>query len=148
MKLIPLTNRYSTLGDGFYAKTLPTPVANPSLIKFNTELAASLGLGVAELDTVKGLGLFSGNAVPEGAEPLAMAYAGHQFGHFNPQLGDGRAIYLGEITSADGEGVDIQLKGSGPTYYSRRGDGRSALGPVLREYLVSEAMFKLNVPTT
>ena len=148
MKLIPLTNRYTFLGDGFYVKTQPTPVADPSLIKFNDELATSLGLEVDALNTLKGLEIFSGNEIPEGAEPLAMAYAGHQFGHFNLQLGDGRAVYLGEITATSGESVDIQLKGSGPTYYSRNGDGRSALGPVLREYLVSEAMFKLNVPTT
>jgi len=148
LKLLSLTNRYTSLGDGFYTRNQPTPVANPSFIKFNNELATDLGLGVDELNSLKGLEIFSGNKIPEGAEPLAMAYAGHQFGHFNPQLGDGRAVYLGEITSASGESVDIQLKGSGPTYYSRNGDGRSALGPVLREYLVSEAMFKLNVPTT
>jgi len=141
-------NRYQALGEGFYDKCKPTPVENPGLIIFNTELATDLGLSTDALDESFLAGVFSGNVIHGTCEPLAMAYAGHQFGSFNPQLGDGRAIYLGELDLRDGGSLDIQLKGSGPTLYSRRGDGRAALGPVLREYLVSEAMFKLNVPTT
>ena len=148
MKPIPFNNRYVTLGNAFYVKTSPSPVANPALIKFNDDLAEALGLFAADLNSTDGAALFSGNRIPDGAEPLAMAYAGHQFGHFNPQLGDGRAILLGEIVSPDGACFDMQLKGSGRTFYSRDGDGRAALGPVLREYLVSEAMVKLGVPTT
>ena len=136
------------LGKTFYVKNRPLPVANPALIKLNENLAESLGLSAADLNSTDGAALFSGNHIPDGAEPLAMAYAGHQFGHFNSQLGDGRAILLGEIVSPDGACFDVQLKGSGRTFYSRDGDGRAALGPVLREYLVSEAMVKLGVPTT
>jgi len=141
-------NRYLALGEGFYEKCNPTPVAKPVLIQLNHELAAELGLSVEGLDERFLADVFSGNVIHEACEPLAMAYAGHQFGHFNPQLGDGRAIYLGELDLVDGGSLDIQLKGSGPTRYSRNGDGRAALGPVLREYLVSEAMHKLHVPTT
>lgn len=145
---IPFNNRYVTLGDAFYVKTKPSPVSNPTLIKFNDELARTLGLQTTDLNATEVAALFSGNVLPGGAEPLAMAYAGHQFGSFNPQLGDGRAILLGDICTAEGACYDIQLKGSGRTFYSRGGDGRAALGPVLREYLLSEAMAKLNVPTT
>ncbi len=145
-------NTYLGLGKGFYALCKPTPVAQPSLIKFNTGLAAELGVMADDYnhdhDEETLAGIFSGNVVHQTSEPLAMAYAGHQFGHFNPQLGDGRAIYLGELGLADGGFLDIQLKGSGQTAYSRNGDGRAALGPVLREYLLSEAMHKLGVPTT
>lgn len=148
MQQIPFNNRYITLGETFFVKTSPSPVTRPSLIKFNDELAGDLGLSVRNPGSADVAALFSGNSIPEGAEPLAMAYAGHQFGHFNPQLGDGRAILLGEVISPDGARFDLQLKGSGVTFYSRGGDGRAALGPVLREYLVSEAMKKLNVPTT
>lgn len=148
MNQIPFSNRYVTLGEAFYVKTSPVPVANPALIKFNESLANALGLSAANLNSAEGAALFAGNLIPEGAEPLAMAYAGHQFGGFNPQLGDGRAILLGEVVTPDGGCFDLQLKGSGQTYYSRDGDGRAALGPVLREYLVSEAMAKLGVPTT
>ena len=148
MNPIPFNNRYVTLGKEFYVKTRPAPVANPALIKFNESLAETLGLSTADLNSIDGAEIFSGNRIPEGAEPLAMAYAGHQFGGFNPQLGDGRAILLGEIVSPEGSSFDMQLKGSGQTFYSRNGDGRAALGPVLREYLVSEAMAKLGVPTT
>ena len=148
MNKIPFSNRYVTLGNTFYVKTSPSPVANPSLIKFNEGLAKALGLSAVNLDSTDGTAIFSGNYIPDGAEPLAMAYAGHQFGNFNPQLGDGRAILLGEIVSPDGSCFDMHLKGSGRTFYSRDGDGRAALGPVLREYLVSEAMAKLGVPTT
>jgi len=148
LKAIHFNNRYLTLGRTFYVRTRPAPVANPALIKLNESLAESLGLSAADLNSTEGAALFSGNAIPEGAEPLAMAYAGHQFGHFNPQLGDGRAILLGELVDPNGNSFDMQLKGSGRTFYSRDGDGRAALGPVLREYLVSEAMAKLGVPTT
>ncbi|HED17379.1 MAG TPA: YdiU family protein [Gammaproteobacteria bacterium] len=150
MKLnkILFRNHYVNLGDAFYVKTAPSPVASPGLIQFNDGLAKELGLSSANLDSADGAALFAGNLIPEGAEPLAMAYAGHQFGHFNPQLGDGRAIHLGEIDNPEGTSFDVQLKGSGRTFYSRGGDGRAALGPVLREYLVSEAMAKLDVPTT
>ncbi len=123
-------------------------MANPALIKFNDDLARALGLSPADLKSSDGANVFSGNIIPDGAEPLAMAYAGHQFAHFNPQLGDGRAILLGQIVRPDGACFDMQLKGCGRTFYSRNGDGRAALGPVLREYLVSEAMEKLGVPTT
>ncbi len=146
MTQFSFTNRYLSLGEGFYDKCKPTPVSKPALIKFNHDLAAELGVS-GDLDDAFLADVFSGNLIHDSCEPLAMAYAGHQFGHFNPQLGDGRAIYLGEL-GAEGRSLDIQLKGSGQTRYSRNGDGRAALGPVLREYLVSEAMHKLYVPTT
>jgi len=141
-------NRYLLLGEAFYEKCKPTPVDKPEVIIFNNELAAELGVTEVAEDDLKLTAMFSGNQIHESCEPLAMAYAGHQFGSFNPQLGDGRAIYLGELDLTAGESLDVQLKGSGPTRYSRNGDGRSALGPVLREYLLSEAMHKLGVPTT
>ena len=141
-------NRYLDLGEGFYEKISPTPVSNPGLIKFNRELAQELGVRGDDSDEKFIADVFSGNLIHSTSEPLAMAYAGHQFGHFNPQLGDGRAIYLGELGSGEGTRLDVQLKGSGQTRFSRNGDGRAALGPVLREYLVSEAMYKLGVPTT
>lgn len=136
------------MGEGFYEKRHPAPVAKPQLIKFNYDLATELGVHADPQDEETLVALFSGNKVHDSSSPLAMAYAGHQFGHFNPHLGDGRAIYLGELDRIDGSSLDIQLKGSGRTGWSRNGDGRSALGPVLREYLLSEAMHKLNVPTT
>lgn len=141
-------NRYLDLGEGFYEKIKPTPVPQPGLIKFNHELAAELGISGSLQDEPFLANVFSGNLLHDSCEPLAMAYAGHQFGQFNPQLGDGRAIYLGELDYVNGGSLDVQLKGSGRTRYSRSGDGRAALGPVLREYLVSEAMHKLGVPTT
>lgn len=144
---ITFKNRYLALGEGFYEKRKPAPVEQPGLIRFNAELAAELGVS-ADVDDALLASIFSGNVIHESCEPLAMAYAGHQFGQFNPQLGDGRAIYLGELDLQNGGSLDIQLKGSGQTRYSRNGDGRAALGPVLREYIVSEAMHKLNVPTT
>ena len=130
-----------------YLRVDPTPVAAPQVIAFNTALAEKLGLEkeAYEKDLAA---IFSGNMTPSGAEPLAMAYAGHQFGHFVPQLGDGRAILLGEVIDRNGARRDIQLKGAGPTPFSRRGDGRAALGPVLREYIVSEAMHALGIPAT
>ena len=141
-------NSYADLPAAFYASVEPTPVSAPVMVQLNTALATELGIDVARLDSAEGLAILSGNRVAEGSEPLAMAYSGHQFGGFSPQLGDGRAILLGEVVRADGIRHDIQLKGSGQTPFSRRGDGRSALGPVLREYIVSEAMAALGVPTT
>lgn len=138
-------NTYAALPAGFHAKLPPTPVAAPRLIKFNQALAAELGLNWQGADLAA---IFSGNLLPPGAAPLAQAYAGHQFGGFSPQLGDGRAILLGEIIDTHGHRRDIAFKGSGPTPFSRRGDGRAALGPVLREYLISEAMHALGIPTT
>jgi uncharacterized protein YdiU (UPF0061 family) len=123
-------------------------VAAPRLVKLNVELARNLGLDPDALAGVQGVEILAGNRVAEGSEPLAQAYAGHQFGYFVPQLGDGRANLLGEVIARDGERYDIQLKGAGPTPFSRSGDGRAALGPVLREYVVSEAMAALGVPTT
>jgi len=145
---IPFDNSYARLPPRFYARVAPTPVAAPRLIRVNTSLAEQLGINPDELASPEGVEALAGNRVPEGAEPVAMAYAGHQFGGFSPQLGDGRAILLGEVVGRDGVRRDIQLKGSGPTPFSRRGDGRAALGPVLREYLVSEAMAALGLPTT
>jgi protein adenylyltransferase len=144
----PFQNTYAALPDGFFARVAPTPVASPRLIKLNWPLAIHLGLDPERLESPEGAEILAGKRVPNGAEPIAMAYAGHQFGHFVPQLGDGRAILLGEVIDADGVRRDIQLKGSGPTPFSRRGDGRAALGPVLREYVVSEAMAALGIPTT
>jgi serine/tyrosine/threonine adenylyltransferase len=141
-------NTYARLPERFYARLDPTPVADPRLIRLNVELARNLGLDPDALASASGVEILAGNSVSEGSEPLAQAYAGHQFGSFVPQLGDGRAILLGEVIARDGARYDIQLKGSGPTPFSRRGDGRAALGPVLREYIVSEAMAALGVPTT
>ena len=146
--LFAFDNSYARLPDRFFARLPPTPVAAPRLVKLNEALARHLGLDPAQLATPEGVSILAGNRVPERGEPLAMAYAGHQFGHFVPQLGDGRAILLGELVDTDGVRRDIQLKGSGPTPFSRNGDGRAALGPVLREYIVSEAMAALGIPTT
>jgi len=146
--MIALASRYAALPDRFYARLAPSPVTAPRLIRFNHPLAAELGLDVGDLNDAALAEVFAGNRVPPGAQPLAMAYAGHQFGHFVPQLGDGRALLLGEVRGADGRWRDVQLKGSGRTPFSRSGDGRAALGPVLREYLVSEAMHALGVPAT
>ena len=144
----PFQNTYAALPDGFFARVAPTPVAAPRLIKLNRPLAVRLGLDPDLLESPEGAEILAGKRLPDGAQPIAMAYAGHQFGHFVPQLGDGRAILLGEVIDIDGVRRDIQLKGSGPTPFSRRGDGRAALGPVLREYIVSEAMAALGIPTT
>jgi uncharacterized protein YdiU (UPF0061 family) len=144
----PFQNTYAALPDNFFARVAPTPVDSPRLIKLNRPLAIHLGLDPDRLGSPEGTEILAGKRIPEGADPIAMAYAGHQFGHFVPQLGDGRAILLGEVIDADGVRRDIQLKGSGPTPFSRRGDGRAALGPVLREYIVSEAMAALGIPTT
>ena len=144
----PFQNTYAALPANFFARVAPTPVAAPRLIKLNRPLALQLGLDPDLLSSPEGTEILAGKTLPAGADPIAMAYAGHQFGHFVPQLGDGRAILLGEVIDKDGIRRDIQLKGSGPTPFSRRGDGRAALGPVLREYIVSEAMFALGIPTT
>lgn len=144
----PFENTYTALPANFFARVAPTPVTSPRLIKLNRPLAVHLGLDPDLLSSPEGAEILAGKRIPEGADPIAMAYAGHQFGHFVPQLGDGRAILLGEVIDADGVRRDIQLKGSGPTPFSRRGDGRAALGPVLREYIVSEAMAALGIPTT
>src|ERR1700726_2192226 len=144
----PFQNTYATMPANFFARVAPTPVASPKLIKLNRPLAIHLGLDPDRLASPEGVEILAGKQVPDGADPIAMAYAGHQFGHFVPQLGDGRAILLGEVIDIDGIRRDIQLKGSGPTPFSRRGDGRAALGPVLREYIVSEAMAALGIPTT
>ncbi len=141
-------NSYVTLPDRFYVRQAPVPVANPALIRVNHELARLLGIDPAWLESAEGIDTIAGNRVPEGAEPIATVYAGHQFGSFNPRLGDGRAILLGEVIGTDGERYDVQLKGSGITPFSRNGDGRAPLGPILREYLVSEAMASLGVPTS
>ncbi|AWN51066.1 protein adenylyltransferase SelO [Methylobacterium sp. 17Sr1-1] len=141
-------NTYSRLPDRFFARVDPTPVSNPSLIAVNHELAELLQLDFHWLASREGVDVLAGNRVPEGAEPIAAAYAGHQFGHPVPQLGDGRAVLIGETVDRDGVRRDIQLKGSGRTPFSRGGDGRAALGPVIREYLVSEAMAALGIPTT
>jgi serine/tyrosine/threonine adenylyltransferase len=141
-------NSYARLPERFYARLDPTPVAAPQLVKVNVALARELGLDPNALKSVHGVEVLAGNRVAEGAEPLAQAYAGHQFGHFVSQLGDGRANLLGEVMGRNGMRYDIQLKGSGRTPFSRGGDGRAALGPVLREYIVSEAMAALGVPTT
>jgi uncharacterized protein YdiU (UPF0061 family) len=142
-----LDNSYASLPKKFFTKQNPTPVWSPKLIILNYPLAKSLGLNVLELQSNDGIEVFAGNQIPEGALPLAQAYAGHQFGHFT-MLGDGRAILLGEQITPLGQRVDVQLKGSGRTPYSRGGDGRAALGPMLREYIISEAMHALGIPTT
>jgi uncharacterized protein YdiU (UPF0061 family) len=144
----PFDNTYAHLPDRFFARLPPTSVAAPKLVRLNRQLAVQLSLNPDWLSSSEGVEVLAGRRVPSGAEPIAMAYAGHQFGHFVPQLGDGRAILLGEVVDQDGVRRDIQLKGSGPTPFSRRGDGRAALGPVLREYVVSEAMAALGIPTT
>lgn len=144
----PFDNSYARLPDRFFARVPPTPVAAPRLVKLNRMLALQLGLDPDWLAGPEGVEMLAGGRLPEGAEPLALAYAGHQFGHFVPQLGDGRAVLLGEVVDRDGVRRDIQLKGSGRTPFSRGGDGRAALGPVLREYVVGEAMAALGVPTT
>jgi len=145
---VAFDNSYTRLPDRFFARLPPTPVKAPRLIRVNVPLARELGLDPDWLASPEGVEVIAGNRIPDGADPIAQAYAGHQFGGFSPQLGDGRAILLGEVVDREGRRRDIQLKGSGPTPFSRRGDGRAALGPVLREYIVSEAMHALGIPTT
>ena len=139
-----LSNSYIGLPEEFYQQINPTPVENPSLLQFNDELAELLKISLEEQEK---LDIFSGNKIPSDSIPIALNYSGHQFGNFVHELGDGRAVLLGEINNQNGN-YDIQLKGSGLTKFSRQGDGRSALGPVIREYIVSEAMHYLDVPTS
>ncbi len=146
--MLRFDNTYARLPERFYARVEPTKVRAPELVRLNRALAEELGADVAALASAAGAEVLAGNSVPPGAEPIALAYAGHQFGGFVQQLGDGRAILLGEVVGRDGARRDIQLKGAGRTPYSRGGDGRAALGPVLREYIVSEAMAALGIPTT
>ncbi|WHY17593.1 YdiU family protein [Paenibacillus sp. G2S3] len=140
-------NSYAHLPESMYTRIKPTPVSKPELIIFNESLAMNLGLNSTVLHSKDGVQILAGNEVPKGTESLAQAYAGHQFGHFT-MLGDGRAVLLGEQITPQGERVDIQLKGAGRTPYSRGGDGRAGLGPMLREYIISEAMHGLGIPTT
>ena len=142
-----LENSYARLPEVLHARAAPVPVARPEMVLFNEKLAVELGLDPGALAEEYGAEIFAGNRLPDGAKPIAQAYAGHQFGHFT-NLGDGRAVLLGEQITPQGARLDIQLKGSGRTPYSRRGDGRAALGPMLREYIVSEAMHALGIPTT
>jgi uncharacterized protein YdiU (UPF0061 family) len=141
-------NTYARLPERFYARVGATKVGTPRIVKINRPLAALLGVDVELLDSPAGAQILVGNLTSKGSEPIALAYAGHQFGAFVPQLGDGRAILLGEVVGSDGLRRDVQLKGAGRTPFSRGGDGRAALGPVLREYVVSEAMASLGIPTT
>ncbi|KFN49467.1 protein adenylyltransferase SelO [Arenimonas composti] len=146
---LPLTHTYATLPPRFFQQVAPTPVGLPAWLAFNHELAAELGIAdAAGVDAEAGLAVFAGNALPPSARPLAMAYAGHQFGHFVPQLGDGRAILLGELVDVHGVRRDLQLKGAGRTAFSRGGDGRAVVGPVLREVIIGEALHALGIPTT
>lgn len=145
---VPFDNSYARLPERFFARQKPAQVPDPKLIRVNGSLGRQLGIDGDWLESAEGLAVLSGRVVAEGSEPLAQAYAGHQFGHFNPQLGDGRAILLGEVLDTRGKRFDLQLKGSGRTPFSRAGDGKSALGPVIREYVLSEAMAALGVPTT
>ena len=145
---IPFDNSYARLPARFHAEVRPASASAPRLVAFNSPLAAELGLPLDEARPETLAALFSGNELLPGSSPIATAYAGHQFGGFSPQLGDGRAILLGEVVAPDGRRFDLQLKGSGRTPFSRNGDGRAALGPVLREFLVSEAMHALGIPTT
>ena len=144
-----LSNQYHQLGKSFYQQALPTPVTEPALLLWNEPLAQSLSINYSsQKDSELLAQYFSGNQLIDGSTPIAQAYSGHQFGHFNPQLGDGRAHLLGDISDQQGQYWDVQLKGSGTSFFSRQGDGRCALGPALREYIMSEAMFALGVPTT
>ena len=146
-KKFTFDNSYSRLPERFYSRQLPTKVPVPKLINLNEELAIDLGLDPEVLKTPGGVQILTGNSIPDGAEPLAMAYAGHQFGSWVPELGDGRVLLLGELIGLDGVRRDIQWKGSGPTRFSRMGDGRAVLGPIMREYIISEGMNGLGIPT-
>lgn len=145
---ISFDNSYARLPERFHAPALPAHFPAPRLIQLNRPLADAMGLDADWLKSAAGTNFLAGQEIADGSEPIALAYAGHQFGHFVPQLGDGRAILIGEILGPDGARRDIQIKGAGRTAFSRGGDGRAALGPVLREYLVSEAMAALGIPTT
>lgn len=146
---ITLSNTYLELGKAFSQQNLPTPVVNPLLLLWNQPLAETLAIPFSAKDNDDFLAnIFSGNELLPGSQPISQAYSGHQFGHFNPQLGDGRAHLLGDITDTNGQSWDVQLKGSGTSFFSRQGDGRCALAPALREFIMSEAMHALGVPTT
>ncbi len=141
-------NSFARELEGFYVAWRPAPVPEPRLLFLNHSLAAELGLDITALDDAAWAATFAGNTLPEGAEPLAQAYAGHQFGGFSPQLGDGRALLLGEVIDRQGHRRDIAFKGSGRTPFARNGDGKAAVGPMLREVLIGEAMHALGIPTT
>ncbi|WP_457673314.1 protein adenylyltransferase SelO family protein, partial [Thiolapillus sp.] len=140
--------RFASLGESFYSRVQPEPLPAPRLVSVNLPLAAEFGLDVGDFRDPQVLAVFAGNRLPPGANPLAMLYAGHQFGHFVPRLGDGRALMLGEWRDGNGELWELQLKGAGITPYSRSGDGRAVLRSTIREYLCSEAMHGLGIPTT
>ena len=144
----PFESTYACLPDRFFARLAPTPVTAPRLIRLNRELADHLGLNPDRLASPEGVEVLAGRRIPDGAEPIALAYAGHQFGWFSPVLGDGRALLLGEVIDVHGRRRDLHLKGSGPTPFARGGDGKAAVGPMLREYLLGEAMHALDIPTT
>jgi len=148
LPLFSFDNSFERSLDGFFTPCEAETAVAPQLLQLNHALAAELGLDADALESEASAAIFAGNVAPEGSAPLAQVYAGHQFGGFSPQLGDGRALLLGEVVDTKGQRRDIQLKGSGRTPYSRGGDGKAALGPVLREYLIGEAMHALGVPTT
>ncbi|MDH3335286.1 MAG: YdiU family protein, partial [Rhodospirillaceae bacterium] len=148
MTPFPFNNTYATLPGQFYSRLNPVPVKSPKLVKINSGLADELGVDNGFLSSNHGIDILAGNKIADGSAPIAMAYGGHQFGNWAGRLGDGRAILLGEVVNKNGARFDVQLKGSGPTPYSRGGDGRAWIGPVLREYLLSEAMAALGIPTT
>ena len=141
-------NSYVQLPEHFFVRQSPVPVSEPGLVRVNHALAQQLGIDPDWLQSAQGVQVIAGNQVPDGADPIATVYAGHQFGSWNPRLGDGRALLIGEVIGTDGARYDLQLKGSGITPFSRAGDGRAPLGPVLREYIVSEAMHALQIPTS
>ena len=143
----PFQSTYTELPEVFFSKLSPTPVADPDIVIFNQKLADEIGLDLSQINEEEKTNFFSGNLLPKGGKPFAQAYAGHQFGNFT-MLGDGRALMLGEHLTPSGQRLDFQFKGSGRTPYSRGGDGRAALGPMLREYVISEAMHNLGIPTT
>ena len=145
---IKFDNTYARLPEAFYERGRPAKTPAPKLLRLNDALARQLSIDPEFLRSLAGVGVLSGNDMLPGSEPIAQAYAGHQFGNFVPQLGDGRALLLGEVMDIAGDRYDLQLKGSGRTRFSRRGDGKAALGPVIREYIVSEAMAALGIPTT
>ena len=146
--MINFENTFHNLKNDFYENVVPSIPPKPELIAYNKELAKNLNVDLKWLESSEGLKYFSGSKVMKNSKPLSMIYAGHQFGNWVPRLGDGRAILLGELIDNNNERWDIQLKGSGGTPFSRNGDGKAALGPILREYLISHAMNNLGVPTT
>ena len=147
-EIFEFDNSFAHKMEGFYVPISGAKAPKPEMVLFNTELARELGLDAEALNSATGAEIFSGSEMPEGAASIAQVYAGHQFGGFSPQLGDGRALMVGEVIDKYGKRRDIQLKGSGPTPFSRNGDGKAVLGPVLREYLFGEAMHALGIPTS